>query len=153
MKLKAKLISVALLAAACGVASQSYAEDWAISAQVGCKTELGSTVSSGGGLKASGGTAVVSCPIVKEYGSSAVNNIYARIKRASSSGADSFCYSYNSSNYGSPTNYNYAFASTTVGNQSLSVPVGTQYSSGYSDVYCVLVQNDILFGVRYLQDN
>ena len=108
---------------------------------------------SGGGLKASGGTAVVSCPLTKEVGTDTLNYVYARMNRAVSGGADPFCTLSSISYYGSPTDMTWGFASDSAGNKSVSIPLPTQYSSGYASVICVLNVNDTLFGVRYIQDN
>lgn len=142
-----------LLCASVVVSGSVMAEDWAISAAASCETELGTTVASGGGIKASGGTAVVSCPFVKEVVGNAMLNVYARMKRASTNGASSFCYLISTAPYGSPSDSSYGYPSNTTATQSVSVPLPDQYYSGYQDLYCVLVNNDILYGVRYKQKN
>jgi len=131
----------------------SFAEDWAISATGSCAPVLGNTITSGGGLKASGGTAVVRCPLTREVGSNTINNVYARMKRNSASGADPFCNIISTSHYGTPSNLGYGFATDTTANQSVSISLPTQYSSGYADVSCVLNSGDTLYGIRYRQDN
>ena len=133
--------------------TNTLAEDWAISAIGSCVAALGNTTNSGGGLRASGGAAVVKCPMTKEVGANTINNVYARLRRSSATGPDPFCYVYNTSNYGSPTSFANTFASDTTANQSLNINLGTQYSFGYADTYCVLNEGDTLFGVRYIQDN
>ena len=133
--------------------ASALAEDWAISAPGSCRAALGSVVNSGGGVKASGGTAVVVCPLTKEVTSDALINVYARMERASISGADPFCDVNNVDWDGSPTSIGYGFAADISGPQSVSVSIPTQYYSGYSDVYCVLNNNDILYGIRYRQNN
>jgi len=137
----------------CLVANMAHAEDWAISATGSCEAVLGNTVSSGGGLKANGGTAVVRCPLTKEVGTNTINNVYVRMKRISASGADPFCNISSTSNYGSPSNLSYGFASDTTSNQSVSITLPTQYYAGYADVLCVLNSGDTMYGVRYRQDN
>lgn len=135
------------------LSAPTLAEDWAISATGSCATVLGSTIQSGGGLKASGGTAVVRCPLTKEGGFNTINNVYVRMKRVSANGADPFCNIVSTSNYGTPSNISYGFATDTTANQSVSIALPTQYSYGYADVSCVLNSGDTMFGVRYLQDN
>lgn len=133
--------------------SPAIAEDWAISAYGTCTTELGSTISSSGGLRASGGTAVLKCPLIREVGSSTLNNVYARMQRANTVGAAPFCTLNTTSNYGTPTSSSYGFASNTINYQSVSIPMPTQYYAGYADVLCLLNSGDVLFGIRYRQDN
>lgn len=135
------------------ISTQAMAEDWAISATGSCKAVLGGTTTSGGGLKASGGTAVIRCPLTKEGGTNTLNNVYVRMKRASASGADPFCNIASTSNYGTPSNISYGFATDTTANQSVSITLPTQYSYGYADVLCVLNSGDTMYGVRYRQDN
>ncbi len=135
------------------VSTLTYAEDWTISATGSCAPVLGNTITSGGGLKASGGTAVVRCPLTKEVGSNTINNVYVRMKRVSASGADPFCNIASTSHYGTPSNLSYGFATDTTANQSVSISLPTQYSSGYADVLCVLNSGDTMYGVRYRQDN
>ncbi|MCG8671691.1 MAG: hypothetical protein MI867_19965 [Pseudomonadales bacterium] len=135
------------------ISTPTFAEDWTLSAPRGCITELGTTTESGGGLKASGGTAVVLCPITKEGGYNTINAVYARINRALSNGPDPFCTLSTTSNYGSPTDMTWGFASDGAGNKSISLPLGDQYSYGYASVSCVLNVNDTFYGIRYLQDN
>jgi len=147
------LLSSSLCATLMLTYSVSFAEDWAISATASCEATLGNVINSGGGIKASGGTAVVRCPLTKESGFNTINSVYVRMKRVSASGADPFCYLYNTSNFGSPTSFVNKFASDTTANQSVSLNLGTQYSYGYADVYCVLNNGDTMYGVRYLQDN
>ena len=154
MNLQARtLISLSLLSVAALTTSPSFAEDWTISAVQGCKTSLGNTIESGGGLKASGGTAVVSCPLTKEVGSDTINFVYARMNRFNAGGADPFCTLSSISNYGTPTSTTWGYATDGAGTKSVSIPMPTQYSSGYANVYCVLNVNDTLYGIRYLQDN
>ena len=136
-----------------GLCVAASAEDWAISATENCRTSLGNTVSSGGGLQASGGTAVVTCALTREGGSDTLNQVYARLKRNSASGADPFCYVSTRSNHGTPSSAGYGYASDTTANQSVSISLPTQYSYGYADIGCVLNSGDTLYGIRYLQDN
>ncbi len=129
----------------------AHAEDWTISALASCEAALGNVISSGGGIKASGGTAVIRCPLTKEVGSNPISSVYVRMKRVSSSGPDPFCSLNNTSTFGTSTSFTNTFASDTTNNQSISLNLGTQYYSGYADVYCVLNNGDTLFGVRYRQ--
>lgn len=156
MRDKFKKIAMPVLCLSMLTAGQVMAEDWTISAQGSCDTSLGNTVSSAGGIKASGGTAVVVCPLTKETVGNAFTNVWARMKRNSTSGASSFCYLVTANQYGTPNDYSYGYPSNTTNKQSVSIPVNsslTQYYAGYADLYCVLVQNDTLFGVRYRQKN
>lgn len=131
----------------------AQAEDWTISAVGSCRTALGSTVESGGGLRASGGTAVVACPLTKEVTGNALQNVWARLKRASATGAKAFCdISYKDWD-GDPNVLGYGWSTDTTAAQSVSVAIPTQYTSGYADLYCVLYNNDTLYGVRYKQLN
>ena len=59
------LLTPSLSAALLLVFTVSFAEDWTISAIGSCEAGLGE-VTSGGGIKANGGTAVVRCPLTKE---------------------------------------------------------------------------------------
>ena len=152
-KRKKTLFMITTVFALLLASTHTLAEDWAISAIGSCVAALGSTTNSGGGLRASGGTAVVKCPMTKEVGTNTINNVYARIKRSSATGPDPFCYVFNTSHYGSPTSFANTFASDTTANQSLNINLGTQYSYGYADTYCVLNTGDTLFGVRYKQKN
>lgn len=147
------VLSNGLLVISLLISTVSFAEDWTISATGSCMPVLGNTITSGGGLKASGGTAVVRCPLTKEVGSNTINNVYARMKRNSASGADPFCNIISTSYYGTPSNLGYGFATDTTANQSVSISLPTQYSSGYADVSCVLNSGDTLYGIRYRQDN
>lgn len=142
-------ISVALFM----LSTPATAEDWTISATGSCKTSLGNTTTSGGGLRATGGTAAVTCPLTKEVGNNTINNVYVRMKRASTNGADPFCTISSVSNYGTPTNTGLGFATDTTANQSVSISLPTQYYSGYADIICFLNSGDTMFGVRYIQDN
>jgi hypothetical protein len=146
-------LPLALAGAAMLASNSTYAEDWTISAAGSCHTSLGSTVSSGGGIKASGGTAVVVCPLTKEVTADALTSVYARMKRASASGANPFCNINNTDWDGAPSAMGYGFATSTTNPQSISLTIPDQYYSGYSDVYCVLNNNDILYGIRYIQKN
>lgn len=130
-----------------------FAEDWTISAITSCETIGGSTSLSSGGLRATGGTAVVRCPLVREAGANTINSVYARMKRASTSGAASFCYVETLSTYGTPSSISSAFAANTTASQSINISLPTQYSYGYASVGCVLVSGDTLYGIRYRQDN
>lgn len=147
------IMTMATAATLCLSSAATFAEDWAISAQGSCKTSLGNTTQTGGGLRASGGTAVVTCPLTKEVGTNTINNIYVRLKRVSATGADPFCNVSNKSNYGTPSSFPYTFASDTTANQSMNLNLGTQYYAGYADVICVLNSGDTLYGIRYRQDN
>ncbi len=146
-------LPLALIGSSFVTSSAAHAEDWTISAPGSCSTSLGKTVNSGGGIKATGGTAVVVCPLSKEVVANALTGVYARIKRASSGGADPFCDVSNVDWDGSPSAIGYGFANTSTNPQSVTVSIPTQYLSGYSDVYCVLNNNDILYGIRYKQKN
>ena len=136
-------------------ANQAAAEDWTISAEGSCETELGNTVYSAGGLKASGGTAVVKGPLVKEVVGSAIKNVWGRMHRASGNSPRPFCYLVSRSMWGTAPEYAYGYpVNNNAGNQSLPiVPGDDQYYGGYADAYCVLNVNDILFGIRYKQSN
>lgn len=135
------------------VALPCVAEDWTISAYASCQDSLGTTISSGGGIKAQGGTAVVNCPLTHEVGTDTINYVYARMKRISATGADPFCVLNTNSNYGTPSASSYGYAADNTNNQSVSIPISTQYTSGYAYVLCVLNEGDILYGLRYIQDN
>ena len=153
-KINAKFIKAPLLVLLTSAALPAVAEDWAISATGSCETALGTTVSSGGGLRASGGTAVVKCPLTKESGvADAITAVYARMKRGSASGANSFCTVQTYSNFGTPSDIGYGWSSAHTSNQSVSITLPDQYSYGYADVYCTLVSGDTFYGVRYLQKN
>ena len=143
-----------ILAATLG-AKQAMAEDWTISAQGSCETALGTTVSSAGGLRASGGTAVIKCPLVKEVVAGAIQNVWGRMHRASSSSPRPFCYLVSRNMWGDGPEYTYGYpGNNNAGNQSLRMqPGNNQYYSGYANAYCVLNVNDILFGIRYQQSN
>lgn len=143
------LVTVSIL----GLSFSSHGDDETISAVGSCRDSLGTTISSGGGIKASGGTAVVVCPLTKNTVNEAITNVYARMKRISSTGADPFCYLSTINNYGTPSQLGYGFASATTANQSVSLNIPTQYRFGYADVYCVLNEGDTLFGIRYLQND
>jgi len=147
------LLKTLIVTAGMIISTQAFSEDWTISASGSCSTGLGTTLASGSGLQATGGTAVIKCPLTKEVGSNTLNVVYARIKRNSASGADPFCTIDSTSGYGSPRQVGYGFASNTTANQSIRISLPTQYYSGYADVYCVLNSGDILYGIRYRQDN
>ncbi|BFM04882.1 hypothetical protein [Halioxenophilus aromaticivorans] len=151
--IQSKLARLAIILPVFVLASTAQAEDWTMSAEAYCETNLGNTVYSQGGLKASGGTAVVKCPLIKESATDAITDSYARMKRATSTGAQPFCYIVSKNNWGSINQYTYGYAANHTGNQSVRMQPSTQYHSGYADMYCVLFQNDVLFGVRYKQKN
>jgi len=134
-------------------AKQVQAEDWAISATGSCKTALGTTIFAAGGIRASGGTAVVTCPLTKEVGTDTLNNVYARMRRNNAFGPDPFCNVSTISHYGSPSDISIGFAANTTNNQSINIPLPDQYSIGYADVSCVLNAGDTLYGIRYRQAN
>ncbi len=71
------------------------------------------------------------------------------MKRANANGADPFCTISSMSNFGTPTNTGYEFATNTTENQSVKISLPTQHYSGYADIICVLNSGDTMFGVRY----
>ena len=131
----------------------AQAEDWTLFANSGCRTTLGNTQTLVSGLKATGGSAVVSCPITKEVVADAFINVYARIDRAVANGPDPFCVLNTVDIDGEPQQSGYRFAQKVAGYQSLSLPKPTHYASGYADIICTLNNNDMLHGIRYRQKN
>lgn len=144
---KALVLTVAMMAA-----GQAAASDWTATAYHACTTQLGNTSATNSGLKAVGGTAVVSCPITKEVGSNNLNFFYARMKRANAGGASPFCTLTSYNNYNTASSSKYGYASSGAGNKSVWIPKPTIYSSGYMGLVCVLNTNDVLFGYRYGQN-
>lgn len=134
--------------------TNATAEDWTISAADSCETTLGNTVSSGVGLKASGGTAAISCPLVKEVASAAIIKVWARIVNASSTDSQPLCNLISSNNFSGPAKVTFNSPITKTGNVSTSMePGNNQYIHGYAKVICILNSDDILYGVRYQQKN
>lgn len=145
---KALVLTAAMLAAGQAAA----ASDWTATAYHACTTQLGNTSGTGGGLKAVGGTAVVSCPVTKKQGTNNLNFFYARMKRANGGGANPFCTLTSYNNYNTASNSKYGYASSGAGNKSIWIAKPTTYSTGYMGLICVLNANDVLFGYRYGQD-
>lgn len=149
------IIKNALLLGVCCACSSfaivAAADDRAVSAVVGCEVSLGDAVESANGMKASGGTAVLKCPLSKKVGTSTAGTVYARIHRVESSGASPFCYLVSTPPYGSASSVSYGYASSSVGAQSISVPMPSLYLTGYLDLYCLLNKNDTFYGARHVQ--
>lgn len=127
------------------------AEDSAISSVGHCSAGLGAVVESGNGLKAEGGTAVVKCPLAKREGSDERNAVYVRINRADANSSAPFCYLISTPPYGTTTSISYGYAQSYSGAQSINVPMPSLYITGYLDLYCLLNDNDTLYGVRHAQ--
>ena len=133
--------------------SQAYASDWTTDAYSGCQVRLGNATPYRSGFRASGGTAVLSCPITKKAGSSNLNFVYARMKRATTGSAIPFCTLNSNSHYSSTSsNSTWGYASSTTSAHSVAMPLPTLYSTGYLNLVCVIYENDIFFGYRYNQD-
>ncbi len=130
-------------------AAPFVAADKTISVVSGCETIAGSTNESNGGLQASGGTAIVRCPILKDNGS--ISTLWARVENASSSGANSFCTAVATNAWGGTSFLNTSFNNGVTGTQSVNMSLPTQASTGYLHMFCTLVVNDKFFGIRYLQ--
>ena len=128
------------------------ASDWTIPANPGCEVSLGNTTNVHSGYKASGGTAVIGCPLTKKVAGNNLNHVYARINRKNANGPDPFCTLNSYSLYSTSNDSKSKNASKRAGNQSLSIPFPTIYSSGYLSVFCVLNDGDTLHGIRYGQD-
>lgn len=127
------------------------AEDESISSVGHCSTSLGSVVETANGLKAQGGTAVVSCPLGKRVGTDQSSAVYVRLSRAEGGGSAPFCYLISTPPYGTNTSITYGYAESYSGAQSINVPMPSLYLTGYLDLYCLLNNNDILYGVRHAQ--
>jgi len=146
-------IKAAVLFSMVSASGVSLAEDWTQSALVGCKTSLGKTTTSKGGLKASG-SAVIVCPLTKEVGSSAVNKVYARLNNAKSGGASSMCQLVSTPAFGGTLSFGaVTFPPSSAGSHSINVKLPSQSSTGYMDLYCTMASGDTLYGMRYIQDN
>lgn len=146
--------SVFLAGVGCLVAfpgGTNAAEDKSVSSVAGCEVSAGSAVESANGMKASGGTAVLKCPLSKRIGTSSANTVYARINRAQAEGADPFCYLISMPPYGNTTAISYGYATSNVGAQSINIPMPSLYLTGYIDLYCLLNNNDIFYGFRHVQ--
>ncbi|MEO0997288.1 MAG: hypothetical protein AAFX58_07195, partial [Pseudomonadota bacterium] len=139
MKFTTNGLTGVLLGALLATASHSaVADDETISAYAGCRAELGNTTGTGSGLRASGGTAVISCPILKNVSPNDLNWVYARINRAQAGGGDPFCSLSSHNAYNTASDSTWVFASDPAGNKSLSLPLPTTYSTGYLTLSCVL---------------
>lgn len=132
-------------------AATATADDRSASSVAGCEVSSGSAVEHGNGMKASGGTAVLKCPLSKKLGSSSANTVYARINRAQSAGADPFCYLISMPPYGTTSAITYGYAGSYAGAQSINIAMPSLYVTGYLDLYCVLNSNDIFYGFRHVQ--
>lgn len=126
-------------------------EDWTVSSVAGCEASLGNTVDSENGMKAVGGTAVLKCPMLKRIGTSDSNRVFVRMSRAQASGTDPFCYLVSTPPYGTTTDISYGYASSYAGAQSIAVAMPNLHVTGYLDLYCLLNENDILYGARHVQ--
>lgn len=133
------------------LAGFAAAEDWAISSVGSCEVSAGNAVESGNGMRASGGTAVLKCPMTKRLGAGDSHYLYARINRSQSGGADPFCYLISTPPYGTSSDISYGYATAYVGAQSVNVPMPQLHLTGYLDLYCLLNDNDTLYGVRHVQ--
>ncbi|MEM1228926.1 MAG: hypothetical protein AAGI15_00185 [Pseudomonadota bacterium] len=145
---KAAVLAASLVAGG----EAAAASNWTESAYHACTVGLGNATGTQSGWRATGGTAVISCPIQRKLGSANLNNLYARIKRANGSGAAPFCTLTSYNNYSTATSSKSKFASAGAGNKSLSLPLPTIYYSGYLGLVCVLNSNDVLYGYRWGQD-
>lgn len=131
--------------------SQANAADLTVSAYAGCQVRLGNTTNVGAGLRAAGGSAVISCPLEKVVGNNNLNFVFARINNAVAGDANSGCSLFRRGAFNTPANMTSRFAAPAPGNQSLNLPLPPLSSSGYLFLTCTLVNNDTFYGFRYGQ--
>ena len=131
--------------------NEAIASDSAFSARGSCEVSLGYAEEGDNGLQARGGTTILKCPLTKNFGTSENSTVYARISRASMDKAKPFCFLVSTPPYGTSQDVSYGYAGDYEGSQSINMSLPTLYLTGYLDLYCVLNNQDILFGVRYVQ--
>ena len=129
----------------------SHTQSDQILSGIACNVLLGDANFTGSGIQAIGST-VVECPIYRENALT-LTRVFVRMKPASGGGARSFCNltSFDSRNTESDTG-DLRFVNNTTTAQSLDLQIPNTFGSGYVTLLCNLVNNDILHGIRYLEN-
>lgn len=131
------------------ISSSTFAEDFSVPQFTACKVVSGKGDQSQFRFKVNSTSAVMTCGIPKKAGTNSIQSVRVRLVRPYSNLPPPYCTLSSQMEFYTSHSTSVRWGSSRVSVQELSLPIPTQYNTGYLTVTCSLYLGDELYGIHY----
>ena len=129
----------------------AFAEEWSVPQFTACKVMSGSADQSQYRLKVLSTSVIVTCGLTKKAGTNTLQRVGVRMVRPNTNTAPPYCLLSSQMELYTNRSTSVKWGSARVSVQEISLPIPTQYNTGYLTVTCALYHGDELYGIAYRQ--